>query len=101
MARSTIENAGTGLFQLHGPQPDGSARAGDLLGTYEGDRYTDPADIERLHSPQVESDYLYEATDPHTGITDIIYVSALLTGTPMMNAKLIPPFNSERMEYYL
>ena len=76
IARSTIENAGTGLFLLQGPRPDGSARAGDILGTYEGVRYTDPEDIERLRSPQVESDYLYEATDPQTGTTIIIDASA-------------------------
>jgi len=33
----TIENAGTGFFMLQGPQPDGTAHAGDQLGTYEGD----------------------------------------------------------------
>jgi len=76
LARSTIENAGIGLFLLQGPHPDSSARAGDILGTYDGVRHTDPNEIERLRSPQVESDYLFEATDPHTGTTVIIVASA-------------------------
>jgi len=93
IARSTIENnAGTGLFLLQVPQPDGSERAEDILGTYERVCHTDPDEIERLRSPQIESDYLYKATDPHTGTTVIIDASApfscygrYVDNTPMMD----------------
>jgi len=76
IARSTIETTGTGLFLLQRPHLDGSARAGSILGTYDGVRHTDPNKIEWLRSPQVESDYLFKATDPHTGTTAIIDASA-------------------------
>jgi len=72
IGESTIENAGIGLFLLCGPQPDGTAHAGDRLGTYEGVRYTAPADLDRMRSPQVVSDYLYEATDPFTNMIIIV-----------------------------
>jgi len=42
IGQSTIEGAGTGLFLMSGPQSDGTARARDRLGTYEGARYTEP-----------------------------------------------------------
>jgi len=57
---------------LSGPQTDETAHAGDRLGTYEGVRYTDPEDLNRMRSPQVVSDYLYEATDPFTDTTVIL-----------------------------
>ena len=72
IGQSIIEGAGTRLFLLSGPQPDGTAHAGDRLGTYKGARYTDPEDLDRMRSPQVVSDYLYEATDPFTDMTVIV-----------------------------
>ena len=72
IGQSTIEGAGTGLFLMSGPQPDGTAHAGDRLGTYEGARYTDPEDLDRMRSSQVVSDYLYEAIDPFTDTTVIV-----------------------------
>jgi len=72
VGQSTIEGAGTGLFLMSGPQPDGTAHAGDRLGTYEGARYTEPEDLDRMRSSQVVSDYLYEATDPFTDTTVIV-----------------------------
>ena len=72
IGQSTIEGAGTGLFLMSGPQPDGTAHAGDRLGTYEGTRYTEPSDLDRMRSSQVVSDYLYEAIDPFTNTTVIV-----------------------------
>ena len=72
IGQSTIKGAGTGLFLMSGPQPDGTAHAGDRLGTYEGARYTEPSDLDRMRSSQVVSDYLYEAIDPFTETTVIV-----------------------------
>jgi len=61
---------------MSGPQIDGTAQAGDSLGTYEGVRYSDPEDLDRIRSPQVFSDYLYEAMDPFTNMTIIVDASS-------------------------
>ena len=62
---------------MSGPQLDGTARARDRLGTYEGARYTEPEDLDRMRSSQVVSDYLYEATDPFTDTTVIVDATPL------------------------
>ena len=82
---SRVNGAGTGFFLLRGPNNDGSADVGTRIATYDGPRYTTPADFTRLLHPDYHSDYLFEGVDPYTDICYIIDGSPKTSYGPFMN----------------